>query len=367
MEHRQQHVLYTVLDWGLGHATRSIPVIEELLKQHVRVSIAGNGDSMALLHAAFPDLECHYLPGLPITYPVSVPLALHFSLQFRALSEAVSAEHEATEQLVKLLQPDAIISDNRYGAWSEQVPSIFIGHQLDIQLPSLLKPGTPLLRKVNTRLLRHFQSVWVPDLPGSGNLTGKLSHGNFIDKTIHPRYIGLLSRFRNCAISDTPDRYELLIILSGPEPQRTHFESMCLKEAVKTGLKTLLVRGRPTEQITREEGNLTIVSHLDSPTLHFHLLHSRYILSRSGHTTLMDLATIGRSAICIPTPGQTEQEYLAQYLSKQGFIVYRSQDNFDLSVALAELENCKVMPSGGNELLTSAVADFLKGLPESAE
>jgi UDP-N-acetylglucosamine:LPS N-acetylglucosamine transferase len=158
------------------------------------------------------------------------------------------------------------------------------------------------------------------------------------------------------------DRYELLMLLSGPEPQRTQFEKLCRAQAMKSGLKTLIVRGKPDEHSSTTNGLITEVPHLQSEVLKAHFEQSTYIVCRSGHTSMMDLACLQRTALCIPTPGQTEQEYLGKLLSDQKIIVSQKQSRFDLQKGLKDLRNCIApsMPLSGK--MEETLDEFLASL-----
>jgi len=359
---KQPHILYTVLNWGLGHATRSIPVIKELLQQNVKVSLAGEGDSLYLLRSEFPFLDHYVIKGVDVRYPKHVPLAVAMLLQSFQIHSAIQREHRQFTELVKKIKPDAIISDNRYGAYADGIPSVLICHQLQLKAPALLRFTEPLLFRFNSIFLKPFSEIWVPDTEGSENLTGDLSHAQTALRTIKPVFIGPLSRLKDASISDTHKRYDIFVTFSGPEPQRSIFEEQLLLQLKDIPGTVLMATGQPQEKSGRTIGNIEIVPYLTPGELKFHFTHSTYIICRAGHSTLMDLCAFQRSAIVIPTPGQTEQEYLAQLHSKAGNLISCSQNNMDLVAGIKKLNKCKPLNLPVNELIGPRIVRFLKTL-----
>lgn len=329
----EKHVLYTVLNWGLGHATRSIPVIRGLLSHGHRVSLAGEGDSLLLLKQAFPQLKTYILKGIDVRYPLHRPLAMSMLLQSGKILSAIRHEQIMTEKLVAELKPDLIISDNRYGAFSQTVPSVLICHQLQLSLPKGYRFLSRPVQAFYQKFLRPFQHIWVPDSEGKQNITGELSHFDGVDR-LPVRYIGPLSRLPEFDIADIPDRYDIFVIISGPEPQRSELEKILHRQLSGRPEAVLVVRGQPGKNEDFTDGNIRYVSHLSPEAMKHHFLTSGKIISRSGHSTLMDLCAVRRSAICIPTPGQTEQEYLAQLHAGNGKLIHLHQNNPDIASAL---------------------------------
>ncbi len=334
------HVLYSVLNWGLGHATRSIPIIHELLANNCKVSLAGEGHSMVLLQKTFPELNSYPIKGINVNYPITQSMTFAMMKQMWAINRAIKSEQEQFKNLVHTLNPDVIFSDNRYGAFSKNVYSIFIGHQLWIQTPSILKWTEPIIFKLHKKKIRVFNECWVPDFMGDLNLSGELSHHPKAIESLQPVFIGPLSRLRLSEINKE-NVSTILVIVSGPEPQRSIFEEKCRKEAEKTGLKTLIVQGQPHLNNDITNKNIRIVSHLAEEDLSAAITNATYIVCRSGYSTIMDLATLKKNALCIPTPYQTEQEYLASSLAKKGIIVHQPQHDIDFNSAFNYLNHLK--------------------------
>lgn len=353
-----QHILYAVLNWGLGHATRSIPIIRALTARGHRVTLAGEGDALVLLRQVFPELPATELRGINVHYPLHLPLAASMLMQSRSILRAIKAEKAATEKLVRTLQPDLIISDNRYGTWSDTVPSYLICHQLQLLMPAGLRLLGGLTRALYGQFFQPFRQIWVPDLAGPDNITGELSHFTGAAK-MNVRYIGPLSRLADFPAADIPERYDVFAVISGPEPQRSALEQMLTTALTGLPESVLLVRGQPRKNEDFQQQNIRFVSHLPPGAVKHHFLHAGKIISRSGHSTLMDLCAVRRPAICIPTPGQTEQEYLARLHAAAGRIVHVQQKNPALHLALNQHPLLKPFDFPVNEGIDKILAEIL--------
>lgn len=326
---KQKHVLVAVLDWGLGHATRCIPIINCLLVCDCKVSIAGNGASLVLLKQEFPQLTFHELTSYKITYSSNGFFFPFLLFQSPRIFNAIRTEKKQIEKLVIGNRVDAVISDNRYGCYSEKVPSVLITHQLNIQLPVSLSWMKWIVDYMNLRLIKKFGSCWVPDFPDR-RLTGKLSES----KKLKARFIGALSRFQP---DNTIQERDLVVgIISGPEPQREIFERLLIKEFRKLDQPCLIIRGLPGNMPEETKvGGLTLISHASARNLERVVSKAGIIIARSGYSTIMDLQALGKKqVIFIPTPGQTEQEYLAAELEKSKIVFTQSQDQFNAWIAI---------------------------------
>jgi uncharacterized protein (TIGR00661 family) len=325
-----KRVLVAPLDWGLGHATRCIPIIRFLLQSGCEVILGGSGASLALLKAEFPELKTEELPGYKPTYPAFGSMMVNLALQAPRFLRTVLKENSATEKLVGKHGINLVISDNRYGCYSRKVPSVFITHQLNLIAPAGWGWLAASANYITHNFIRRFSACWVPDLPGSV-LSGKLSRTS--NQLI--KFIGPLSRLRACPQTHA---YDLLAVISGPEPQRTLFEQAVTREIIKSGKKALLVRGiMGTARNTIADG-VEAVDHLNSDRLSEAMAASKMVLSRSGYSTIMDLARLGKKAIFVPTPGQTEQEYLAHRFKELQVAYCVEQKSFNLDEALHEAE-----------------------------
>lgn len=328
-------ILVAPLDWGLGHSTRCVPIIRRLIELGARPVIGADAGPFALLRAEFPDLRHVRIPGVNVRYSSGRSQLWSMARQFPAMVRSVPAERALFDRLKNDLRLDAVISDQRFGIRSADLPSVLITHQVF--------PFTPIaqgaLRRVNLHHIARFDRCWIMDEPVAPGLAGELSHGRNVPK--NARYIGTVSRMRlTPALSrgegGTPhnERYRIVAVISGPEPQRTMLDRLLTDQLQSIPGEHLLVRGLPNEQHERRFVNVTALPHLSGDKLAPLLTSAELIVSRSGYTTLMDLVALGRSALIIPTPGQAEQEYLGELHARTGrFLVQRQQD-IDLAKAL---------------------------------
>ncbi len=347
----KKRVLVCPLNWGLGHATRCIPVIKEFIRQGAEVMIASDGDSLMLLQKEFPELKFQTLKAKTISYSKNGNMVLQMIKSAPRLIENIYHEHQQLKEIIKDFKIDMVISDNRYGCWSKHCYSVFITHQLNIQCPPKLKWLQLFINRINHFFIGKYDECWVPDVKESPGLSGILSHGEYNLKQVN--FIGALSRFTDDekkAEATTPlspwrgaggEDFDLLVVLSGPEPQRSIFEKLIIEQVSKTILQTLIVRGKPNEKaIPLVPSHIKTVNYLETSLLHFHLRHAKTILCRSGYSTIMDLAVLGRNAIVVPTPGQTEQEYLAALFHWQKKHFMQLQNQFDIANALKGVGFC---------------------------
>ena len=347
----KKKILICPLDWGLGHATRCIPIIQELLTRGCEVRIASSGHALALLKNEFPDLVFYTLTGYRPFYSTSASLIIPLALQMRKFVSAIKSEHVELAAIIRQDGIEMVISDNRFGCWSSIVPCVMITHQLNIQLPNWLSWA---VNAVNRRYIKKFSACWIPDWQGANSLSGELS----ANPTFPVDYLGPVSRFHK--LDGVKKKYDILAIISGPESQRTIFETIVRKELKKSGKHALLVRGLPDFVERKTEGNLEEVNHLNSQELNQAILESEIILSRPGYSTVMDLAKLGRRAIFIPTPGQTEQEYLGKELMRKKIAYNATQARFDLAEAMkASQDFTGFGPQDSNNLLQMAFDKLL--------
>jgi uncharacterized protein (TIGR00661 family) len=331
-----KNVLVAPLDWGLGHATRCIPIIHELLKRKCNVSIAGSGASLVLLTEEFPSLRFFELESYDPEYPkTKAGMVWKMTTQIPKFFRTIKKEHEQIERIVFENKFDLIISDNRYGCWSEKVMSVLITHQSNILMPKRFGWLSPIVSMLNKRLIRKFQHCWVPDFPEGNILTGDLNRFGRKEKQFF-KFIGPLSRFK-ASKKKREQVFQVAIILSGPEPQRTIFEKIIKLQLSATDLKYCLVRGVMNPKTRSIAPN--IFDHLTSARLQEVIESSKVIVARSGYSTVMDMASLRKKVIFIPTPGQTEQEYLAATLREKGIAFSCPQDQFDLQYAIDETQN----------------------------
>ena len=329
----KKKVLVAALNWGLGHATRCIPIIRFLQQQNTEVFLASDGRAFHLLKKEFPNLTIFELPSYGITYRTS-SMIFNFAFLFPKMFSAISKEKKVIQKLVEENQIDIIISDNRFGCISDRAYNIFMTHQINIPIPM------PVVKQIgnwyNHFQIKKFDECWIPDFEDTPNLAGKLSHFHNIKNT---KYIGALSRMEN---KTRPIKRKAIIILSGPEPQRTYLEGKIIQQSKNLPFQFLLVKGQTeSEEQFFIEKNIEVVSFMTSRDLEKAIAESEIVISRSGYTTLMDLVFLRKKAILIPTPGQTEQEYLAKHFHQQQIFLTQTQKELNLKLALEEIETFK--------------------------
>lgn len=327
-------ILVAPLDWGLGHATRCIPLVRELKAQGAEVWLAGEGAQEQLLRNEFPELAFLPLRGYRVRYAKTAG-GLFWKMLFQAprLQRAIRLEHAWLQKVTDQYQLDAVISDNRYGLYHHRIPCIFITHQLLIKSP-MGRWTEKLLQQRNYRYINRFSACWVPDEEGPQNLGGDLSHP--AKKPAVPlQYLGLLSRFSQPATEDAiKDR--LLVLLSGPEPQRSMLEEKIIRDIGHYNGTAIILRGLPgSATLVPSTNMLQFYNHLPASELETHLKEAEWIICRSGYSTIMDLAVMQKKAVMVPTPGQTEQEYLGRSLEEKGLAPFLTQKDFTLDKALA--------------------------------
>lgn len=351
---QKNRILVATLNWGLGHTTRCIPIIKGLLKHDFTPILASDGEAGKLLQKEFPNLTYIELPSYNIRYSKTGKfLKWKLMLNSPKIISAIMAEKKLTETLVKTYDLAGIISDNRLGVRSKKLKkNIFITHQLN-----MMSGKTSLLSSyIHRNYIRKFEECWVPDLEGDNNLSGRLGHLRM--KPPNVKYIGPLSRI-NC--TNAPKVYDYLVLLSGPEPQRSILECILLKELRNSEDKILFVRGVISEKLpeTDDNPNLTIQNYLYGSKLQEAMNCSEKIISRPGYTTLMDLAKLQKKAYFIPTPGQYEQEYLANRLNELKIAPCCHQDEFRKS-KLEEIDEFSGLSDLGRSIAFGDLFAFFK-------
>jgi uncharacterized protein (TIGR00661 family) len=320
----KKNILIAPLNWGLGHATRCIPIINELINNGFIPIIASDGAALDLLQKEFPMVQTLLLPSYSIKYPKN---AFFFKwkllLNLPRLLYAIFLERKLVRKWVTEYKIDGIISDNRFGVCSKKVPSVYITHQLNV----LSGNTTAISSFLHQKVISKFTVCWVPDSFENPNLTGKLGH--LSNTHLKIKHIGFLSRFEKKVL---PIKFDLMILLSGPEPQRSLLENQ-LKAAITSYTGTVIfVEGiLESEQKNKQIGNVLYHNYMNTKQLETAINQSKLILCRSGYTSIMDLTKLEKKAFFIPTPGQFEQEYLAEKMHDQGLAPYCKQSDFDFT------------------------------------
>lgn len=359
-----KYILIAPLDWGLGHTTRCIPVISYLHELgHIPI-VAGNAVQEAVVKAHFPDITFIALEGYNIFYSKWNKWAQAGLLrQLPHIQKVIKAEHEWLKQLAQERRIDGIISDNRYGLFHEDIPSVIITHQLQV-LTGLGALADRLVQKIHYQYLDRFGATWVADVPGTPNLAGKLAHTALLPQRVE--YIGLLSRFYNgLANAAGSAGGPLLVLLSGPEPQRSILSAILWRQVLAYKGEVIFAEGS-TSAATPPDIPPHIAYHkiLVNDVLYNAIASAGMVICRSGYSSLMDLVALNKKAILIPTPGQTEQEYLGSALHRAGVFYAAKQDGFvlDRALAAAKVFPYKLLPAEGYDIHRQVIRKWLGGM-----
>jgi Glycosyltransferase family 28 C-terminal domain len=325
------HVLVSPLNWGLGHATRDIPVIRNLLDHNHEVTIAACGNARAVLEQEFPRCRCIEFPDYPVPYSQSRFFLPKFVAFLPLLLKAISDERKNLDLICAKDSYDLIISDNRLGVYSSEIPSVFITHQLRYNLPLIFWPAELLADAMNGMVHGKYRHIIVPDNPpGEASLAGKLSRPGTDATKKRVFFSGILTSTRRC---DGKEDLDNLVMISGPEPQRTRLEKILLPQVHSLGGSSVVLLGSPSSQAMPEQtGGCRIIPYASTRDKENLMNRARCIICRSGYTSMMEIAELGkRHALFIPTPGQPEQKYLSLYYEKQGWFHSQSQYRLDLA------------------------------------
>jgi UDP:flavonoid glycosyltransferase YjiC (YdhE family) len=369
---KQASICISPLDWGLGHATRCIPIIDAFKSLGYKIYIASDGNQEAILKQAFPDAHLLSLKGYGVRYTKNKNL-LFFSLvlQVPKILVAIAREYFWLKRAHRLHQFDLIVADNRFGFFHKKLPSVFITHQLNLQTP--FRWTSNLYQLLLSTWLGKFTACWVPDIIGDHNLSGVLVHPKY-KPSIPIWYMGCMSRLQHKLVNEnynTPNvpeaqnktEIEFLAIVSGPEPQRTLLENQIWDAGNALGLPFVMVAGLPTQQLYNKitaAGEL--YHHLDASHLVKQIQRAKYIICRGGYTSLMELTPFHKKLILIPTPGQTEQEYLAKYWAENNWAICFDQSKFNLEIAIKQASTHDFNWPDYAQFSTDALASALKNL-----
>lgn len=343
-------ILVAPLDWGMGHATRMVPVIDALCTRGYDVWLAANGSAASFLKNRYPNLPLLSPPAYDIRY-ADKRMFYQLVKQIPETLKVVKQEHQWLEKQVEEHQFKAVISDNRFGMWSSKVPSVFVTHQLSILSPVFKGVATG----INKQFIGKFTTCWVPD--GANNeLAGELSRGEL---TVPLHYMGPLSRFTGLAGEGNEKTCDVLAVVSGPEPTRTTFEKQLVEQLSKSHLKWKLLRGKPGDDTPETD---QMLNHANDAAFAELVKGAKLVVCRSGYSTLMDLIHFNTPLLCVPTPGQPEQEYLAQHWQKQGWCITQNQKDMDIQKAIAQLSHSTInfpnIPSGLEKQLDQLLASL---------
>ena len=313
----EKTILIAPLNWGLGHASRSIPLIQHLLKQNKEVHIASDGDALQLLKREIdlPASFFHKLPGYNINYNSS-NMSWNMLRQYPKISKAIVEEHRTVAGILARINVDLIISDNRYGVYSSELKSILLTHQLNAPKANAIQRS--IFRKQIEKWAKPFNEIWIPDYVDK-KLSGKISDYRGNQKL---NFIGPLSRFTKTQVDDKA--HEILILLSGPEPSRTTLENT-LADLLKNE-RVILVRGSSSASLSSKLKDFECYDLADAAKIEAFIKRAKFVITRAGYSSIMDFEKLGVRVIMIPTPGQQEQEYLSEWLQGQPNFTFVSEN-----------------------------------------
>ncbi len=356
------HILISPLDWGLGHASRCILVINQLIDAGHYVTIAGYGRSLILLQKEFPNLENIELQGFSPSYSKSGNTLFHLFMLLPQFFGTIFREHKELKNLIKKYHFDLVISDNRYGLWNTKIKSILITHQVMIKTPVWLRFAEYPIYLFSRFLISRFDECWIPDFKKAPGLSGDLSHKYPLQG--NARFIGPLSRFEQpeSLSKQNPGEKIITAIISGPEPQRSIFENIVLTQLSELNIAGTIVSGKPESDRNEVADNkLTILSHIATEEMKVLINSSSIVICRSGYSSIMDLEALGAKALFVPTPGQTEQIYLAELHKMEGTALWREQKSLNLKTDIQDAMRYKGFENKVSETnLKNAIADLKK-------
>lgn len=357
-----QTILIAPLDWGLGHATRCIPIIHSLINNGYKVIIAASEKPKILLQQEFPTVHFVELKGYKIAYSKNKwMLPFKIGMQIPKILKTIWYEHNWLQKIIQEHSINLVISDNRFGLYTSKIPCVFITHQLTIQTP--FTALTNIVQQINYRYINRFTACWIPDFKDEPNLAGVLSHPKKMP-FIPVYYLGLLSRFQ--PTETVQKKYDLCVLLSGPEPQRSILEEKILQQIGEFKGIAVVLRGLPnSDNSLTSTNNCTIHNHLKGNDLLSIVQQSEYIICRSGYTSLMELFSLQKKCIVIPTPGQTEQEFLAKKLLQQHWCLSVQQHQFNLIEVVQKAQQFnftlpQFQQTTTNQLIPQLVESLLK-------
>lgn len=311
------------LDWGLGHATRCVPIIRELIQNGNTILLGVTPITRQIFDQEFPELKKITIPAYNIRYSSVFPVWIKLLLDAPRIFKVIKEEHALLKLIFQNHKIDVVISDNRFGLYNSDVRTVFITHQLFLKVPF----GRFLAQRINRKYIQKFDEVWIPDYKDAAvSLSGDLSHGKHFHSKIS--YLGPKSRLQ--IVDNAVKKYDYLFLISGPEPKQTVFRNLLIEKIKQYPTQKFVLLSNAG--LNTSENNLEVITSPDTFTLGKTIGESKTIICRSGYSTLMDLHMLGiKNVILVPTPGQTEQEYLAEYWRvKFGSVVVKQKDLGDL-------------------------------------
>jgi len=336
---RRKNILICPLEWGLGHAGRMIPLARELQQRNNNVITACGRAHQELFRRELPEASHIHFPGFRPGYSGIIPQYILLLFETPLLFYHIVTEHFRLKRIIRKHHIDIVISDNRFGLWNRKVKSIYVTHMPLIPLPERLRFLEWIGVLFHRFFIKRYSLCLIPDLPGKINLSGRLAHGLKLPSNV--RYIGILSRFSGMTASGSAgfDYPHNTLVLSGPEPQRSILRKKLTNALHHGDTRTVVLEGKPgPETRPTENGKIISFNHLCTQEMRDVLVSSTSIITRSGYSSVMELVSLRCSAMLIPTPGQTEQEYLAEYLAAKGWFLTVPQRQIDRMITLPHPE-----------------------------
>ncbi len=358
MARGQVKVLVAPLDWGLGHATRCVPVIREFLDRGAHVELAVVKANAAFFRDVFPKVRQRIAPGYNIVYPRhGFNMGLWLIKNSAHLKAVMRYERRYANEMVKRHGYDVLFSDNRFAFCAENAYNVYMTHQRRIAFPPAFSAFEGIGIKWHGNVMKNFNEVWVPDVPEFPGYAGSLSHVDF--STAPVKFVGALSRFDSNAFGNVEKDLGVVAVVSGVEPARTLFEAKLRDSLKRVPGRHVMILGKPSDSHeTWTEGNIEFHNHLAIEDFAKVVNRAQWVVSRGGYSTVMDMAVLGAKCIMVPTPGQYEQVVLAQNLAKAGFAVHIPADKLSADTLQQSFKELVSLPSpSGTNLLKSAVDD----------
>jgi len=336
-------ILVVPLDWGLGHAARMLPVIRTLQQQGHTVGIGGGGKALTLLKEELGDCQCvATFSSLRIRYARSSGQLTALLLQTPRVVLQLLLRRRKIIRAVKEWKPDAIIADNHPGLWLRDIKTIYVTHQVAPKITLRESKLNVWAARIHRWIIHRHNVLLIADSPSGNAIAGELANPVRLKLPVY--HAGLLSRFSPTVVKPPNGVPDIVVLLSGPEPQRTLLENLLIRQFKNDNRHIWFIRGMPQKEPLYAGTHIRFFAHLQGPALNKILLHTPLIISRSGYSTIMDLMRLRRSAVLIPTPGQPEQQYLGRYVHQKGWFVVRQQQGLDVGEALRTLQVQKKQP-----------------------
>ena len=357
----KKNILICPLEWGLGHASRMMPIAAELINRGHKVLFASGNEHLNFIKNELPQCELIFFSGFNPRYSRHLPQYVWLLFKIPSLVYHIFSEHFKLKKLIREYSIDIVISDNRFGLWNTEITSVYVTHMPRIPFPKVFRFMEPVGIFLHRHIIKRYDWLLIPDMPDEPNLSGRLSHE--LKLTDNTRFIGILSRFStNNSTNNSIEKTHNLVILSGPEPQKEMLKQKLIDIFKNKPSTTIIAGGKPDADIKKvATNNIIFYSHLPANEMFDAIIKSKSIIARSGYSTIMDLVAIGCNALLIPTPGQTEQEYLAERLTEQGFFhsVKQCKLNDQTPVPDNIIRNTGHIAAQSQVLLKNALEDII--------